>query len=161
MSQNYKVLNSVAHNFGQGYVSTLNYRGDDYAMEHFLRYARETNTPVLEIDILKGISRQNVAPNSWVSSMITAMPKVFDRDVQSEGGSIQTVKDAKMTLSFDLNRHRPNSNFPALTEYPYTLAVTITDDRGIDHAQTLTGWWFEEPQRSKVERLTRFFKRLF
>ncbi len=147
---NYKVLNSIAHNLGQDYVSTLNYLHEDYAMGHLLNHALKTNISTLNIDILKGVAEENVDRNSVAWSVIKKSPEVLKRLVKSEGGSMETIKTAKMRLSFDLNSSRPNERNSKLIEYPYTLRVDIADDRNAEHSYTHTGWWFEEPRIKKL-----------
>jgi hypothetical protein len=49
----FKVLKSVAHNFGHSFTSLMNYAGDDYVMGHILRFARRSGCDTLTIDFVK------------------------------------------------------------------------------------------------------------
>src|SRR5258707_14108790 len=50
----YKVIKSVAHNFGHSFVSLMNYRGDDHVMSHLARLVVESGCTELSVDLMTG-----------------------------------------------------------------------------------------------------------
>ena len=48
----YKVLPSIAHNFGQAFVGASKERSDDHLLGRLLTDARRTGEPTLRLDIL-------------------------------------------------------------------------------------------------------------
>ncbi len=142
---NYKVLNSIAHNFGQSYVSSMSYSENDYTMGHILKYARLTGAPIFNINILNGMTEPVLPIDTKIYRIFKESPKNLKYFIDAEGASIESIKQAQMILSFDLSITKPHELNPDILETPYTLKVNITDDRDILHTSKITGWGFVEP----------------
>jgi hypothetical protein len=150
-----KVLKGVAHNIGSSFTSLMNFTGDDYSMGHILRFARESSSNTLTINLLTG---EGFPPN-LLREPISALPswysKMFLRLVHSSGSSPELVHSATLTLVYDLQRRKP-SPITDEPQSPFTCDVSIVDARGEDYAAHFDGWWFVErmaislPRRSPV-----------
>jgi hypothetical protein len=138
-----KVLKGVAHNVGSSFTSLMNYAADDYSLGHVLRFARESGTDTLKIDLLSGQG----SPDTLLREPISALPewysKMFLRLVHSAGSDRSLVQSATLELSFDLQRSQP-SQIPGEPQSPYTCDVSIVDIRGTDYKAHFDGWWFVE-----------------
>jgi hypothetical protein len=66
-----KVLKGVANNVGSSFTSLMNYTGDDYSMGHILRFARESGTDTLTMDLLRGEGH----PGALLKEPISRLPE--------------------------------------------------------------------------------------
>ena len=144
---NYRVLKSVAHNIVQSFVSMMSWRNGDYAMGHLLAYARTTKIQRLQADLLTGTVEPSLPLWSWstVRRIFRSAHQNFPDDIAKEGGSIRTVSQARIRISFDLDATRPKEDNSDIAETPYVVEVTILDDRGVSHTARQSGWEFPEP----------------
>ena len=138
-----KVLKGVAHNVGHSFTSLMNFAGDDYAMGHILRLARETGSNTLTIDLLTGHGTPANLLKAPISDLPDRYSKMFIRLVQSSGSDRQMVRSATLTLIYDLLRTKPS---PLVGEplSPYTCNVSIVDIRGKNYSAHFSDWWFVE-----------------
>jgi hypothetical protein len=136
----YKVLHSVAHNFGQSFVGSSKARAEDHLMGHLLADCHRTHQPTLSVDIVSG----RASPESLVGR---SLARVLDRHVREfpqlvarSHTDMKYVKGARMELSFDLATQRPSAGAPGRSESPYVCRVSIDDDRGKTWVAELRGW---------------------
>jgi hypothetical protein len=124
-----KVLKGVAHNVGSSFTSLMNYAGDDYSMGHILRFARESGTDTLTIDLLSGQG----SPDSLLSVPISGLgdwySKMFLRLVQSAGSDRELIQSATLKLTYDL-LHKWPSPIPDEPQSSYTCDVLIIEWSG-------------------------------
>lgn len=140
----HKPLKSISHNFGHSFISLMNYINDDYVLGHLLKQARKTNLNRLEVDILNNNAKPVLLLTKPIVESIDHWSKWFPTLVTSSGSTIDYVSSAKMTIEFDLLKHRPSLNDNTITENPFVCKIIITDDRGKEYKHTHTGWWFPE-----------------
>jgi hypothetical protein len=143
----YKVLKSVAHNFGHSFTSLMNFADDDYVMGRILRLARLTGRDTLTIDFVKG----EIGPTELLaqpfSEVLARYLDWFWHLVQSQGSDRSFVQTATMTLRYDIAIRRPLPRAPHIFESPYVCDVRITDIRGKKYEAHFEGWW--HPERFK------------
>ena len=140
----YKVLKGVAHSFGHSFTSLMNYRGDDYVMGHLLRRAREVGDDTLFVDIL----RSEASPRSLLVKPVTESVRSycawFPKLVAAHRTEIKYVRNARMSLRFDLSTRRPVRHSPSFMESPYTCRVEVEDDRGKVWSAEVRDWCYPE-----------------
>jgi len=141
----YKVLKSVAHNFGHSFTSLMNYWDADCVMAHLLRRAREVHEATLHVDILTGEAGPGALLTRPVRASLAHYRGWFPQMVAAQGASPQAVRAARMTLAFDLTTRRRGRHAPDCFESPYVCRVEIEDDRGKVWAAELRDWWCPEP----------------
>jgi hypothetical protein len=143
----YKVLPSIAHNFGQAFVGRSKERADDHLLGRLLTDARRTGIATLRLDILTG----DTTPAALVSR---SLARVLDRHVRGfpdlvSGGhsDMEHVRGARMELTFDLGAGRPVEGDAHQQEWPFLCRVAIDDDRGKTWIAELRGWCAPEGER--------------
>ena len=140
----YKVLKSVAHNIGHSFVSMMNYADDDYVMGHLLRFARQTLRDTLTIDFVSGQAGPSELLQEPISEVPSRYTKFFWDLVQRHGSDRSLVRDASLTVKFDLSVERPVRLAPQFKHSPFTCDVQVTDVRGVDYRAHFDGWWYPE-----------------
>lgn len=138
----HKTLKSVAHNFGDSFVSLMNYIHNDYFLGHLLKQARKTNLDQLAIDILKNSAEPKELLTNPIKKSISYWTKWFPELVARSESSMDFIKSATIIIKFDLTKSRPFPQIPKMTENPYLCEVTIIDDKGKEYKKSQTGWWF-------------------
>lgn len=138
-----KVLKGVAHNVGSSFTSLMNYASDDYSMGHILRFARESGSDTLTIDLLNGRGNPETLLKEPISGLPSWYSKMFLRLVESAGSDRKLVQSATIKVAYDLRRERP-SPIPGEPQSPYTCDVSIVDVRGKNYTAHFDGWWFIE-----------------
>ena len=143
----YKVLPSIAHNFGQAFVGRSKERADDHLLGRLLADARRTRAATLRLDILTG----EATPAALVSR---SLARVLDRHVRGfpdlvAGGhsDMEHIRGARMELTFDLATERPVEGAANQRESPFLCRVAIQDDRGKTWIAELGGWCAPEVDR--------------
>ncbi len=145
----YKVLRSVARSVADQFTSLTNYVGDDYVMGHLLKAARESGEKVLTVDLLTGRAKPPALLAPDVARSVAWYSNNFPDLVRRSGSDISFVREARMTVSFDISVRRPRYRGDRLPESPYRCDVLITDDRGKQFAASVSGWWYpENPRRT-------------
>jgi hypothetical protein len=147
----YKVLHSIAHNFGQSFVGTSKARADDHLLEHLLADCRRTREPTLTLDILTGEAKPDALLSRPLARALERYVREFPELVAGSHTEMQFVKGARMELRFDLSTERPMAETPGRRESPYVCTVCIDDDRGKTWTAELTGWC--APEMRMVSRL--------
>jgi hypothetical protein len=139
----YKVLHSVAHNFGQSFVGASRARADDHLLEHLLADCRRMQERTLSVDILTGEAKPDVLVSRTLARAIERHVHDFPDLVEGSHTGMQVIRAARMELSFDLGTERPASGAPSRMESPYLCTVSIDDDRGKTWTAELRGWCAE------------------
>ena len=104
----YKVLKGVAHNIGHSFVSLMNYAVDDYVMGHLLRFARQTRRDTLTIDFVSGEAGPSELLQEPISQAPSRYTEFFWDLVQRHGSDRSLVRDASLTVKFDLSVDAPS-----------------------------------------------------
>lgn len=147
-----KKLKSVAHNFGDSFLSLLNFVETDYLMGLLLAEMRKTGYQTLRIDILAKQSEPEALVTTQILKSIENYTDWFPKLVEKTGSSMGFVKSAIMTIEFDLTTTRPYPHDTRYIENPFVCTVVITDDHGKDHLSEQKGWWFPEYLNHKTSR---------
>jgi hypothetical protein len=150
----YKVLSSIAHNFGQTFVGASKARHDDHLLGHLLADARRTGQSTLWVDIVTGEARPDALVSRSLRRVLDRHAQEFPALVAGHQSQMAFVRGARMELSFDLAVERPSASTPGRIESPYLCRVWIEDDRGKTWLAELRGW--SEPYESSWDRLTRW-----
>jgi len=121
-----KPLRSVAHSLAHQFASTLNYWGDDYAIDHLAKAAKRENTPVVVIDVLT----QEVTPAQVqagvVGEIVRALRPSLASILAKEGFALEIVESATLTYNFSVGRIA----FPqSLPTYDCVCTLFTTDGR--------------------------------
>lgn len=143
----YKVLGSIAHNFGHSLMSTMTFREGDYAGGHLLRAARELGEDTITLDILSA----EVLPPAFVDTpggqILRDWAAWFPDLVEKNGSSLDVISDARLRLVWDLSQELPPKTRAAGTRVapyaagsPYDMTVTIVDDRGTEWTAQFHDW---------------------
>lgn len=140
----YKVLKSVAHNFGDSFTSVMNYVDEDYAMGHILQLARLTGRDTLTIDFVKRESGPPELISKPISGVVARYTDWFWDLVQRQGSDHSFIQTATLTLRYDIGIRRSLDRAPDIFESPYVCDVRITDIRGKNYEAHFDGWWHPE-----------------
>ena len=151
----YKVLHSIAHNFGQSFVGTSKARADDHLLERLLADCRRTGQPTLTLDILTGEAGPPALLSPTLARALERYVREFPDLVAGSHTEMQFVKGARMALTFDLSADRPMAAGTGRLESPYVCTVSIDDDRGKTWVAELQGWCAPE-----LRMAARLFSRL-
>ena len=155
----YKVLKSVAHNFGHAFTSLMNYGDDDYVMGHILRFARRTGRDTLTIDLVKreGGPPELMAPP--VGAAVDRYAEWFWELVEQHGSDRSFIRNATLTLRYDIAIQIPLAGSPQNSKSPYLCEVCITDTRGKEYTAHFDGWWYPERIRRDRRPWWKFWRR--
>ena len=136
----YKVLHSIAHNFGQSFVGASKERAHDHLLGRFLADARRTGQATLRLDILTGEATPSVLISRPLARTLERHVKGFPDLVAGDHTDMQYISGARMELTFDLATERPVEGAPNQRESPFLCRVAIDDDRGKTWIAELRGW---------------------
>jgi len=132
----YKVLKSVAHNFGASFVSVMNYVGNDYAMCHLIRRAKLTGSRQLSVNLrTRGAGPIELLSPHLVQS-IESYCKDFGRLVTTGGAAMDMIDAAELQVKIAIGRTvgAPSKSLHGRV----TATVRILDDRGKEHVGRVT-----------------------
>jgi hypothetical protein len=122
----------------------MNYAGDDYVVGHILRFARQTRLDLLKIDFVTGQAGPPELLQEPVSEVPSRYLELFWDLVQCHGSDRALIRDASLTLMFDLTVERPLRVATHLRESPFSCDVQIVDVRGVEYSAHFDGWWHPE-----------------
>ena len=145
----YKVLGSVAHNFGHSFTSLLNYRDGDYVMGHLVARSFETGAPELSVDVLSGIASPPELLAGPIGDAVRSYCEWFPKLVVSHQSSLAFVDRAAMTIRFDL-AHASQDQARGTVNAPYVCRVVVEDNRGRPWIAVLRGSWSSEPPSNSL-----------
>lgn len=100
-----KPLKSVAHSLAHYFASTLNYWGNDYAINHLARIAKSSNTSKVELDVLNSNVTPELAELGLVTEMVVHLKSKLESILEKEAISISLLSSVKITYSFDSPSH--------------------------------------------------------
>jgi hypothetical protein len=143
----YKVLPSIAHNFGQAFVGASRERSDDHLLGRLLTDARRTREPTLRLDILTGAATPDVLVSRSLARVLDRHVHGFPDLVSGGHSEMQYVRGARMELTFDLAADRPVEGDAHHREWPFSCRVAIDDDRGKTWVAELKGWCVPQLER--------------
>lgn len=138
-----RTLKAVAHNVAASFTSLMNYVGDDYVMGHLLTYARQAGGTEFFIDFVSGAASP-VFDQPPLQGVVPHYLKMFWDNVESQGSSRSFVKEARLSLSFDVKTRRPLAGDSKSEESPFVCRMSLIDDQGVDRSRSFNGWWYPE-----------------
>ena len=135
----YRVLPSVAHNYGASFISVMNMAPEDYAMCYLVRAAMAGQVDSVEIDLLTGTVVPARLPAELLMS-IRSYVAGFGAHVQRSGAALDMISHATMRL--DVARgHVIGIPDPGHLRARIYCEVALTDDRGkIHRGRTEDDW---------------------
>jgi hypothetical protein len=136
----YKVLPSIAHNFGQAFVGASNEREDDHLLGRLLADARRTGEATLRLDILTGVATPAALVSSSLARVLERHVRGFPDLVAGDHSDMHYIHGAWMELTFDLATERPVTGGGNQRESPFLCRVAIDDDKGKTWIAELRGW---------------------
>lgn len=140
----YKTLKSVAHNFGYSFVSLMNYGQNDYALGNIQKQMLLTKLNKLKIDVLNKTSEPTELLTKDIQDSIDNYLKWFPKLVEQSKSDLKFIKEAELTIEFDLEKSRTSPSAPKFTENPFKCISRIVDDRGKEYKYEFNDWWFPE-----------------
>ena len=143
----YKVLPSIAHNFGQAFVGASKERADDHLLGRLLTDARRTRQATLRLDILTGEATPQMLVTRSLARILDRYVRGFPDLVAGGHSDMQLIRGARMELTFDLANERPVEGVADQRESPFLCRVAIQDDRGKTWIAELRGWCVPEVER--------------
>ena len=143
----YKVLPSIAHNFGQAFVGASKERADDHLLGRLLTDARRTRQATLRLDILTGEATPQMLVTRSLARILDRYVHGFPELVAGGHSDMQYIRGARMELTFDLATERPVEGAADRRESPFLCRVAIQDDRGKTWIAELRGWCAPEEER--------------
>ena len=143
----YKVLPSIAHNFGQSFVGASKERADDHLLGRLLSDARRTRQATLRLDILTGEATPATLVSRSLARILERYVSDFPDLVAGSHSDMQFIRGARMELTFDLATERPVEGGGSQRESPFLCRVAIQDDRGKTWIAELRGWCVPEVER--------------
>ena len=145
----FKVLGSVAHNFGHSFTSLMNYRADDYIMGHLVARSFETGAPELSVDVLKGVASPPELLTGPIRDSVSSYCTWFPKLLASHQSALEFVRRVELRVKFDLTsawQDKTNGSVHA----PYVCRVLIEDSRGRPWTAELRGSWYSEPPNKNL-----------
>ena len=140
----FKVLGSVAHNFGHSFTSLMNYRDDDYVMGHLVERCVQTGAPELSVDVLAGSAAPPELLHGPIGEAVGDYCRWFPKLLASHQSSLEYVSRVAMSVRFDLSRAWQDKHSGSV-HAPYVCRVVIEDSRGRPWTAELRGSWSSEP----------------
>lgn len=137
----YKVIKSVAHNFGHSFLSLMNWRDQDYVMAHLGRAAVRTGADTLRVDLLSGAAAPGALLTPPVRASVDAYVRGLPRDLESQGVMPAAIVGGEMVVRFDLARRAPDARWRRHFRVPVECVVRLTDDRGKTSEGRVTESW--------------------
>jgi hypothetical protein len=138
----YRVLGSVAHNFGHSFVSRENHdrATGDYVIGQLARAAVSSGEQELFMDVLARTAGPPPLLTPAVRHSLARYAGWFGELLRSHGITAEAVIQATLRVRFDLSRARvPGRTGPFMLSF--RCVVEITDDRGRVHTGTVPGAW--------------------
>jgi len=137
----YKVIKSVAHNFGHSFISLMNWRGEDYVMAHLARAAVRSGVDTLRVDLLSGAAEPDALLSRPVRASVEAYVRGLPRDLESQGVTPAAVVGGEMCVRFDLAQRAEDRTWARHFRVPVECVVRLTDDRGKTSEGRVTESW--------------------
>jgi hypothetical protein len=148
----YKRYKSAAHNFARSFASTLNWVEDDYAMSYLARAALRTGTPQFEADLFSGAAVPPELALPPVLESTRARVGWFPRHLEAERADPAKVREAKLVITFEIEKHEFLRRFGGALSVPFSVEVRILDDRGVEHVGEYRDSWVAEPKEPAPRR---------
>lgn len=150
----FKRLGSVAHNWAYSFLSLDNI-GDnhEYIIDQLYRSALAANEPDVIIDVLEASLTPKVVNNRSVQKSIRLYCSSFEKDLGSQGCSLEMVQSVFLHLSFDLTTPPKQLKEASRLHYAfadpwrgpvcpnYKATIRLIDNRGKEHTATIPEWW--------------------
>ena len=137
----HKVLRSVAHNLGHSYLSLMNWRGENYVVEHLYQRAKSTGESEVRIDALAGTIEPPAFQIPVLLESVAGLRGAVARMVQTGGAALDLVSSVRMVIRFDLHARKYSDRVPDVELAVYDCTVEILDERGKQHVATVKEWW--------------------
>src|SRR5262249_5356522 len=140
----HKTLKSVARSIADQFTSLMNYAGDDYVMGHLVNAARAFHRSTLNVNWITGRADPPDLLVPAVANSIQFYTRAFPDLVKRSQCDMSFVREAALTIQFDLAKTRPRFAGDPFLETPYICHVSIIDDRGKSYTATVSGSWYPE-----------------
>ena len=137
----YKVLKNIAHNLGHSFLSLMNYRADDYVVEHIFRTVRAANAPHVRIDVLKATIEPPALRSEIIQEAAVDARAWFEDLAVSQGSSLDYIRSVEIRIDFDFGATQMDQHVPELELAAYDCVVEIVDNRGKSHIGKVPEWW--------------------
>jgi len=102
----------------------------------------------LTVDLLTGDAAPPELVNSAIRTEIRHRVEYFPIHLAREGVAVAAVRDARLTVSFELNAVVRDQEARAL-RIPFAATVQITDDRGVQHEGIYRDTWVGDTKEPK------------
>lgn len=138
----YKVLNSVAHNFAQSFVSLMNHQFD-YFMSFLLRRVKETGYNHLKVDLISMQITPKELVTPEIKSCIDVYFRLFPDFINGVGSSVKYIKGAVVEVIFhpEVTIQAPLTK---RTMCMFECKMTITDERGKIYLHEMKDYWEDD-----------------
>jgi hypothetical protein len=137
----YKAIKSAAHNFGDSFVSLLNYRAGDYVMSHLARLVVETGRPELSFDLFTGRAQPRALLWGPVRASIAAHIQWFPDLLASQQIDRSAITGGNVTVVFRPEQRTTPSGPAGVWQIPFECVVILHDDRGKSHEGRVHNTW--------------------
>ena len=157
----YKILKSLAHNWGHSFTSDSNIVHEDFAMSYIVRAGVETGSSELRVDLLTG----KVSPSSLLTDparrSLEHYVRWFPELAASQGVPIEVIQQADAVLTLDLARQRAGTGSLETINVPFEIRVRLVDDLGREHLGKVVDVWpaSREPLFRRKPRWWQFWRR--
>ena len=143
----YKALASIAHNFGDSFISVTNASGQDFTICHLMRAAHIAEVYELTVDLLRRVATPSSLVSPGVADAIAAYCNDFGGHVQRSGAALDMISRAELRV-----RIRPGQPEGGARQQPDIHAlieceVTLSDDRGRTHVGRVEQRWSCHPTK--------------
>ncbi len=108
-------------------------------MGHILRFARESGSDNLTIDLVHGVGGPDVLLKEPISKLPKWYADMFLTMVKTAGSDRKFVRSATLTATYDLLGSRPDL-IEGEPESAYTCDVSISDRSGKEYNARFKGW---------------------
>jgi hypothetical protein len=139
----YKVLKSVAHNFGDSFVGGLNFDKEckDLISYHLGRVAIASNRNELEVNLLTGAASPPEMLVPEIRDSIDRYLFKFPELLGKHGVTLSAIKSATMRITF--YPYKKERAWNGWLGMPYDCVVELVDDRDKKHIGRVHQLWFD------------------
>ncbi|MBK5446901.1 hypothetical protein [Peribacillus sp. TH24] len=134
-----KLLKSIGHNTVHSYLSLMNYRDNEYVVEHLYNIAKDKSIDSIIVDILEGSIQPKTFEIPVIKQSLDDLRKDFERLLTGANIPLDNVYSAKAIIVFDLKNPHKGASDAELEKY--NCLVEIIDINQKSHKITVKEWW--------------------
>ncbi|MBC8122643.1 MAG: hypothetical protein H7Y22_12480 [Gemmatimonadaceae bacterium] len=136
-----RILKSVTYNLGHHYLSLMNYRHDDYVVEHLFKTAKATGASRVAINVLECTIEPAEFSFPAIQESVADLKHFLWYLTTSQGLPGESVRGAWLSIEFDLSRTQMCQTVPGLELAVYKCETRLEDLNGKEYLASVSEWW--------------------